>query len=47
MARKQMQEIRTLKHGCVRNVHWMKPLTVPALVFSGMLLVMFAAMMWK
>src|SRR5438552_14975169 len=47
MARKQMQEIRTLKHGCVRNVHWTKPLTVPALVFCGMILVMFATMMWK
>jgi hypothetical protein len=47
MARKQMQEIRTLKHGCVRNVHWTKPLTVPALVFSAMIVVMFATMMWK
>jgi hypothetical protein len=47
VARKQMQDIRTLKHGCVRNVEWTKPLTVPAVVFSAILVVMFVAMMWK
>ena len=47
IARKQLQEIRTLKHGCVRNVHWTKPLTTPALVLSAMFLLMFATMMWK
>ena len=47
VARKQLQEIRTLKHTCVRNVEWTKPLTTPALVLSAMLLVIFAAMMWK
>jgi len=47
IARKQLQEIRTLKHACVRNVEWSKPLTAPALVLSAMLLVIFAAMMWK
>ena len=47
IARKQLQEIRTLKHACVRNVEWSKPLTAPALVLSAMLLVVFAAMMWK
>src|SRR5258708_4000647 len=26
LARKQMQEIRTLKHSCIRNVEWNKPL---------------------
>ena len=26
LARQQMQEIRTLQHACVRNVHWTKPL---------------------
>src|SRR5215831_12006738 len=34
IARKQMQDIRTLKHSCIRNVEWTKPLTTPALVFS-------------
>jgi tetratricopeptide (TPR) repeat protein len=47
IARRQLKEIRTLKHGCVRNVHWTKPLTVPALVFSGMIVLMFVVMLWK
>jgi hypothetical protein len=46
IARKQLQEIRTLKHACVRNVEWTKPLTAPALVLSAMLLAIFAVMMW-
>src|SRR6266700_1380902 len=37
LARKQMQDIRTLKHSCIRNVEWTKPLTVPAVVFSLMI----------
>ena len=47
VARQQMKEIRTLLHSSVRNVEWTKPLTVPALVLSAMLVVMFAAMLWK
>jgi len=47
VARQQMKEIRTLQHSCVRNVHWTKPLTTPALVFSAMIVAMFAVMMWK
>jgi hypothetical protein len=47
IARKQMLEIRQLLHGCVRNVHWTKPLTTPALVFSLMLVAMFVVMMWQ
>jgi tetratricopeptide (TPR) repeat protein len=47
VARKQLQEIRTLKHGCVRNVHWTKPLTVPALVLSFGLVAIFIVMLWK
>jgi tetratricopeptide (TPR) repeat protein len=47
IARKQMQDIRTLKHGCVRNVHWTKPLTMPALVLSAGLVLMFVVMLWK
>lgn len=47
VARQQMKEIRTLKHSSVRNVHWTKPLTTPALVFSAMIVAMFAVMMWK
>jgi hypothetical protein len=47
VARKQLHEIRTLKHTAVRNVAWTKPLTAPALVFSLMVIVTFVAMMWK
>jgi tetratricopeptide (TPR) repeat protein len=47
LARKQMQDIRTLKHGCVRNVHWTKPLTVPALVLSAGIVAMFVVMLWR
>jgi tetratricopeptide (TPR) repeat protein len=47
IARKQLQEIRALKHTCARNVEWTKPLTMPALVLSAMLIVIFATMMWK
>ena len=47
IARQQMKEIRALLHTCVRNVHWTKPLTVPALTLSAMIVVMFVAMMWK
>ena len=47
VARKQLQEIRTLTHESVRNVHWNKPLIAPTVVFSVMMLVMFAVMMWK
>lgn len=47
MARRQMKEIRTLQHTSIRNVEWTKPLTVPAVVFSAMLVLMFVAMMWK
>ncbi len=46
-ARKQMQEIRKLRHESVRNVHWTKPLAAPAVVLSLMLMVMFVAMMWR
>jgi hypothetical protein len=47
IARKQLQDIRTLKHSCVRNVHWSKPLTMPALVLSLGLVAIFVVMLWK
>jgi tetratricopeptide (TPR) repeat protein len=47
IARKQLQDIRVLKQGCVRNVEWTKPLTVPALVLSLMLLLIFVSMTWR
>ena len=47
MARKQMKDIRELQHTSVRNVEWTKPLTVPAVVLSLMIVAMFVIMMWK
>jgi hypothetical protein len=47
IARQQMKEIRALQHTSVRNVEWTKPLTMPALVLSAMLALMFVVMMWK
>src|SRR5260221_8692279 len=46
-ARKQLQEIRRLKHESIRNITWNKPRAVPAAVFSVMLVVLFVAMIWK
>ena len=46
LARRQLQEIRQLSRDSLRNVTWDKPLTIPALVLSALLLVMFAAMTW-
>ena len=47
IARKQMKDIRELQHSSIRNVHWTKPLTVPTLVISGMIVLMFVVMLWK
>ena len=47
VARKQLQEIRRLRHESVRDVFWSKPLTAPALVLSMMMLLLFVTMLWK
>ena len=47
LARKHLQEIRKLSREGARNITWNKPLTKPALVFSMMMLLLFAAMIWK
>jgi len=47
IARKQLQDIRAHKQGCVRNVEWTKPLTMPALVLVLMLAAIFATMAWR
>jgi hypothetical protein len=47
LARKQMKDIRELKHSCIRNVEWTKSLVPPALTLAGMVLVVFVAMMWR
>jgi hypothetical protein len=46
LARRQLQEIRALSRASTRNVTWDKPLTIPALVLSAMVLLMFVAMTW-
>jgi hypothetical protein len=47
IARRQMKDIRALKHSSIRNVEWTKPLTVPALVVAAMFVVLFVAMSWR
>jgi hypothetical protein len=47
LARKQLQEIRELTRSSIRNVTWDKPLTKPALVFVGMMLLVVLVMVWK
>ncbi len=47
LARKQLQKIRELSRASIRNITWDKPLTKPALVFAGMMLVLFLVMVWK
>ena len=47
LARKQLQDIRTLGRNSIRNVAWTKPLTTPALVLSGMIVLLFAVMLWR
>ena len=46
LARRQLQEIRSLSRASTRNVTWDKPLTIPTLVLSAMVLLMFVAMTW-
>jgi hypothetical protein len=47
IARKQMKEIRGLQHSSVRNVEWTKPLMVPTLVVSAMIVLTFIVMSWR
>jgi hypothetical protein len=47
VARRQMKEIRGLKHSSIRNVEWTKPLTMPAIVFSAMIAVLLFVMLWR
>ena len=47
IARRQLQEVRRLNRESTRNITWNKPLTVPVLVVSAMMLLAFAVMVWK
>jgi hypothetical protein len=44
LARRQLQEIRALSRASLRNVTWDKPLTIPALLLSALVILMFVAM---
>jgi hypothetical protein len=46
-ARKQLMEIRGLLHHSTRTVTWDKPLTMPALLLSALLVLIFVGMVWK
>jgi hypothetical protein len=46
LARRQLQEIRKLNRESTRNVTWDQPLTVPALVLSAILVLIFVVMTW-
>jgi len=46
LARKQLQEIRTLNRASTRNMTLDKPLAMPTLVLGAMIVVMFVGMSW-
>ena len=47
LARRQLQEIRTLNRGSTRNVTWNKPLTTPALMLVAMIALLIVGMAWR
>jgi tetratricopeptide (TPR) repeat protein len=47
VARKQLQEIRKLSRDSTRNIEWKGSLARPALVFSFLVMALFAAMLWR
>jgi hypothetical protein len=47
VARRQLQEVRRLTREGARNVQWTKPLAVPAIVLSLMLVAVFIVMSWR
>jgi tetratricopeptide (TPR) repeat protein len=47
ISRKQLQEIRKLRREGIRDLTWNRPLTVPALIAAGMMLMVIAMMYWK
>ena len=47
LARKQLQEIRTLNRASTRNITLDKPLLPPALLLAGMIALVIAGMVWR
>ena len=47
LARKQLQEVRTLKRNSIRNLSWKMPIAGPVLALSATLLAVAIAFMWR
>jgi len=47
LARKQLQELRTLKRNSTRNLSWKMPIAGPVLALSATLLAVAIAFMWR
>jgi len=47
LARKQLQEVRTLKRNSIRNLSWKMPIAGPIVALSATLLVIAVAFMWR
>ena len=47
IARKQLQEIRTMSRQSTRNIAWDKPMTMPVLTLVAMMVLTCVGMAWK
>jgi len=47
LARRQLQEVRTLKRNSIRNLSWKMPIAGPVLALSATLLAVAIAFMWR
>ena len=47
LARRQLQEVRTLKRNSIRNLSWKMPIAGPVLALSATLLAVAVAFMWR
>lgn len=47
LARKQLQEVRTLKRNSTRNLSWKMPIAGPVIALSATLLAVAVAFMWR
>ena len=47
LARKQLQEVRTLKRNSIRNLSWKMPIAGPVMALSATLLAVAIAFMWR
>jgi hypothetical protein len=47
LARRQLQEVRTLKRSCTRNLSWKMPVVGPIVALSVTLVLVAVAFMWR